>query len=525
MARLPLLAACLAAAAAAQAPQPQPQPKKPKLVLGIVIDQFRFDYFYRFRDNFNGGLARMWQQGAVFTNAFYEHAPTVTAIGHATFLTGAFPSVSGIIGNDWHDRESRGEVTSVSDKRTELLGGKGEGSSPRRLLVSTLGDELKMAGRGKPKVVGISIKDRSSILPSGHMADAAYWFDNLSGNMVSSTYYFDDLPAWVKAYNASRPADKYMSAKWTPIDDPKAPPFETMASAPGENYWKNMQRTPYGNEMLEDFAERAVVAEKLGQGGGPLPDVLTLSFSSNDYVGHDNGPDSPHVRDVAIRVDRTIGKLFRFLDAKVGMQNVLVVLSADHGVAPVPEVNRDRKMPGGRADGAEMTKQLEAMLVERYGGGTWIPKGGELPQVFLNRELMATKRLNPATVRAQAANWLRGQEQVQRVYTWDQLAAGGGGDMVDQRVRNGFHPLRSPDLMVIRSPYWLHTIGPGKGTTHNTPYNYDAHVPVIFMGPGIKPGKYHGRAKPNDIAPTLATMLEVETPSGAAGRVLAEMLR
>ena len=523
MNRRSLLAICIAASAAAQAPAPQP--RKPKLVVGIVIDQFRFDYFYRFREHYNGGLARLWQQGAVFTNAFYEHAPTVTAIGHATFLSGATPSISGIIANEWHDRESHGDVTSVSDKKTTLLGGKGDGSSPRRLLVSTIGDELKMAGRGKPKVVGISIKDRSAILPAGHMADGAYWFDNTTGNMVSSSYYFDDLPAWVKDFNTARSADKYMGAKWTPIDNPKAQPFETMVSEASEKYWKNMQRTPYGNELLEDFAEKAVVAQKLGQGAGPLPDVLALSFSSNDYVGHDSGPDSAQVRDVALRVDRTIAKLFRFLDARVGMQNVLVVMSADHGVAPVPEVNRDRKMPGGRADGADMMKRLEAMLDDRYGAGGWIPKGGELPQIFLNRELIANKRLNPATVRAQVATWVRGQEQVQRVYTWDQLAAAGGGDMIDVRVRNGFHAQRGPDLVVIRSPYWLHTKGPGTGTTHNTPYSYDAHVPVIFMGPGVKPGLYHGRAMPNDIAPTLATMLEVETPSGSVGRVLAEMLR
>ncbi|MBM3738338.1 MAG: alkaline phosphatase family protein [Acidobacteria bacterium] len=522
----------LACGAASRAPAqaPAPAPRRPKLVLALVIDQFRFDYLYRFRSEFTGGLLRLWQQGAVFTNAFYEHAPTVTAIGHSTFLSGATPAMSGVIGNEWYDRDEGEEVTSVSDKKTRLLGGKGDGagkgSSPRRLLVSTLGDELKMSSRGKPKVVGVSIKDRSAILPSGHMADGAYWFDNASGNFVSSDYYFSDMPGWAKDFNRSRSVDKFMGAKWTPIFNAKAAPFETMPSEATEKYWRNMQRTPYGNDIVEAFAEAAVTGERLGQGNGPLPDVLAVSFSSNDYVGHDNGPDSPQVHDVTVRTDRVLAKLFQFLDAKVGMANILVVLTADHGVAPVPEVNAARKMPGGRGEGDKMLVRLDAYLDDRFAKGEWIPKGGELPSVFLNHKLITNNRLPLARVRAEAAAWIRANEKhVQRVYTWEQLAAGSPGDLVDQRVRNGFHAQRASDLYVVIDPYWLPTRGPGKGTTHGAPYNYDAHVPVIFMGPGVKPGRYHRRAAPNDIAPTLATMLEVETPSGSVGRVLDEMMR
>lgn len=505
--------------------QVTPAPRKPKLVVGVIVDQFRYDYLHRFRDQYNAGLSRMLTQGAVFTNAFYIHGYTVTAIGHSTFMSGATPAVSGIIGNDWFDRKSRKTVTSVSDLAEKLIGATGEAASPRRMAVSTIADELKMAGRGKSKAVGISMKDRSAILPVGHMADGAFWFDNKTGNFVSSTYYFKDgqLPAWASQFNQSRAADKFMGAAWTPIDNPKSAPFVTMAKEASENYWKEMQRTPFGNDLVEDFAEKAVLAEKLGQGNGPLPDVLAISFSSNDYVGHEVGPDSPRVRDISIRTDRLLGKLFQFLDQKVGMANVLVVLSADHGVAPVPEENVKRKMPGGRMDGSGIIADLEGQLSRRYGNGPWFDTKG-LQTIYLNRGVILARRLDPARVRREVADLIRRYDHVQRVYTWDQLASGQvSGDDIDVRMRNGFFAPRAADLYVVIDPYWLGE--KGTGTTHGAPFNYDAHVPVIFMGPGVKPGRYHRRIAPNDIAPTLATMLDIETPAGSVGRVLEEMLR
>ena len=522
MTRSTPIALLLAAAALAQAPTP-PR-RKPKLVLAVIADQFRLDYLYRFRDNYSGGLSRMLTQGAVFTNAYYEHSYTVTAIGHSTFMSGATPSISGIVANDWYDRQSGKAVTSVSDTGHKMVGATGDGSSPRRLLVSTLGDELKMAGRGKPKAIGISIKDRSAILPVGHMADGAFWFDNKTGNFVSSTYYFADaLPSWTGDFNKSRAVDKYMGAEWRPIDNPKAEPFQTMLKEPTDKYWGEMQRTPFGNEIVEALAERAFVAEKLGQRNEPLPDLLAVSFSSNDYIGHDYGPDDPRVRDISIRTDRLLGKLFQFLEAKVGMANVLVVFSADHGVAPIPRVNNERKMPGGTLGAKAILAKLDERLDAVYGRGEWFPRP-ELPAIYVNRNLIAHLGLDAARVRARIASWLREEAHVQRVYTWDQLADGrAGSDPIDLRVRNSFNAERGPDIYLVLDPYWLPE--PGKGTTHGTPYSYDAHVPVMFLGPGVKAGFHHGKAAPNDIAPTLATMLEVERPSGALGRVLEEMLR
>jgi predicted AlkP superfamily pyrophosphatase or phosphodiesterase len=500
-------------------------PRKPKLVVGILVDQFRYDYLHRFRDSYTSGLSRLLSQGAVFTDANYIHATTVTAIGHSTFLSGATPSLSGIIGNEWFDRKIRKAVTSVSDDSEKLVGATGEAASPRRLLVSTIGDELKMAGRGTPKAIGISMKDRSAILPVGHMADGAFWFDNKSGNFVSSTYYYKDgrLPGWAEEFNSSRAADRFMGAAWTPIDEPKGKAYVTMARDAGEKYWREMQRTPFGNELVEAFAEKAVTAEKLGQGQGTLPDLLAISFSSNDYVGHEAGPDSPRVRDISIRTDRLLGKLFQFLEAKVGMANVLVVLTADHGVAPVPEENVKRKMPGGRLDGIGLITLLEGELARAYGAGPWFDMKG-LPAIYLNRGTIAARGLEAARIRLEVASMLRRHEHVQRVYTWDQLAAGTvAGDVIDMKVRNGFFGPRAADLFVVIDPYWLGE--KGTGTTHGTAYSYDTHVPVIFMGPWVKAGRYHRKAAPNDIAPTLAAMLEIETPAGSVGRVLDEMLR
>jgi predicted AlkP superfamily pyrophosphatase or phosphodiesterase len=310
--------------------------EKPKLILAVVVDQFRYDYLIRFRADYHAGFDRLLTQGAVFTDAHHIHFPTVTAIGHSTFLSGATPSVSGIIGNEWYDRGVKHAVTSVSDESTQLLGGiKGAiGSSPRRLLVSTIGDELKMAGKGT-KVIGVSIKDRSAILPVGHMADAAYWFDSDTNHFVTSTYYMKELPEWLAAINADRPIWKYLGVPWLPVNaKPGDRAFCGMAASNELPYCGSIEATPFGNELLENFAERVVQHEGLGRHDGT--DILALSFSANDYAGHALGPDAPEIRDISIRADQLLGKLMDFIDAQIGPANCLVVLTSDHGVAPIP---------------------------------------------------------------------------------------------------------------------------------------------------------------------------------------------
>lgn len=495
-----LAAACVAGAAA----------KKPKLVLTIVVDQFRYDYLTRFRSEYNGGLARLLTKGAVFTNASYIHVPNITAVGHSTILTGATPSISGIVGNDWFDPDDGVRVTSVSDAQTQLLGGSGPGSSPHRLLVSTVGDELKIAGGGKPRVLGVSLKDRAAILPAGHMADGAFWFDPKTGNFVSSTFYYRELPEWAKAFNAPRPADKYRGVTWLGHKLPED----------NANLFTALEATPFGNDLVEAFAEQALAAEQLGT--REFTDLLTVSFSSNDYVGHTYGPDSAEVRETALATDRQLEKLFLAVERQVGADNYLVVFTADHGVAPVPEVNVARRMPGGRIAPASIRAAVQGALVKKYGAGEWVAGHYDLA-VYLNRGLIARLKLDPAEVEREAARAILALPHVSRVYTMQQMMQGRGvRDTVSQKVANGFHMRRGPDLELILDPYWM--FGTGKGTGHASPYSYDTHVPVIFLGAGIRPGQYHGTIAVNDIAPTLATMLEIETPSGATGRVLTEML-
>ncbi len=517
------VAATLLLSIAALAAPPNLRPvKKPKLVLTIVVDQFRYDYLTRFAGEYNSGFAQLLAKGAVFTDAHHEHFPTVTAVGHSTILTGATPSHSGIVGNEWYDHATKKMVTSVSDDNAILLGGTAgkRASSPARFLVSTIGDEMKMSGKGKPKVIGVSIKDRAAILPAGRMADGAYWFDDASGNFVSSSYYFKELPAWATAFNKSRTIDQFAGKSWTPIGNPSGKAFKTMPAQADAKYFALMEKTPYGNEILEMFAEKAIAEEKLGQNN--WTDLISVSFSANDYVGHGVGPDAPEVHDISVRTDRIVGRLLQFVTTKLGAENVLVVFTGDHGVAPLPELMEQRKMPGGRIGAQSVTDAIRAALVETFGEGDWVvSKSAQMP--YLNHELIHQKKLQLGAVQDVAAHAVRELPHIFRVYTGEQLKQGPFfEDRVGRRVGNSYNSQRGADLYIIAEPYWL--LGSEKaGASHGAPFNYDSHVPVIFMGAGLKSGRYDGPIAVRDIAPTLAALLDIEQPSGAEGRVLEEM--
>ncbi len=501
-----------------------PPARKPKLVIAIIVDQFRYDYLLRFRDGYNAGLARLLDNGAVFTDAHYPHAHLVTAVGHSTYMSGAPPSISGIVANEWWDRETNQSVTSVSDPQTKSVGGIPgiAGSSPKRLLVSTIGDELKMADPAA-HVIGISIKDRASILPSGHMADAAYWYDNDSNNWVTSDYYRAQLPEWAAAVNAKKTYRQFLGKSWFPFDakDESGQPFCTMVAGTEARFCGNIEATPWGNEMIEAFAEAALAGEDLGRHRGT--DLLTVSFSSNDYVGHAVGPDDPAVRDISIRTDRLIGKLLAAAEQRAGQENVLVVLSADHGVAPSPEVNKARKMPGERLSDFALTGAINDSLIRKFGPGKWLMPG-QPAMIYLNLETIAQKKLDRSEVERVAADAARAQPHIARVYTRHDLAAGAvQQDAIGRAMMLGFNPERSADIFVLQEPYALFEAAPG--SSHGTPYDYDTHVPLIFMGAQIKAGTYSQHVWVNDVAPTLAQILGVETPSGSIGRVLAEILQ
>ncbi|MCU1235410.1 MAG: type phosphodiesterase/nucleotide pyrophosphatase [Candidatus Solibacter sp.] len=495
----------------------QVRPKKdPRLVLLIAVDQFRYDYLTRFRDEYKGGLDRLLRNGANFVNANLDHYPTVTAVGHSTMLSGATPQTSGIIANEWYDREAGKTVTSVSDDSVRLLGGQDvAGESPRRLLVSTLGDEMKRGMRDHPKVIGISLKDRASVLPSGHMADAAYWYDTKTGTFVSSTYYFPKLPDWAEAFNQRRLVDKYAGSEWR-FDSGPAGLFK-MPAAAGPELANAMYNTPFGSELLEQFVEEAIRQEKLGQ--RDATDLLTVSFSPNDPIGHTYGPDSPRAHDISLRTDRLLAKLFAYLEQTIGMQHVLIVLTADHGVSPLPEELQKEKMPGGRVITASLNTRMQNALVARFGPGQWLVNAAG---VYLNLALIAEKKLDRAEVERVAAQAIADAPHVARVYTRQQLLLGEvSRDKFSDKIVRSYNARRSGDLEVVLEPYWIRG---ATGASHGAPFNYDSHIPLIFMGPGVRPGRYARSVVLNDLAPSLATMLNVETPSGSVGQALFEMM-
>jgi predicted AlkP superfamily pyrophosphatase or phosphodiesterase len=488
----------------------QVPPNQPALVLGIVVDQMRYDYLSRYGNEFTGGLARLVQDGAVFTNANYEASPTVTAVGHSTIMSGATPSMSGIAANSWYERSEGAMVQSITDNDVTPLGG-GNGASPKRLAVTTVGDELKASGKGG-KVFGVSLKDRSAILPPGRGADGAFWFDAASGNFVSSSWYFPALPAWAQAFNDRREPDRYLGEAWMGLQMPA-----TVPALYGE-----LDATPFADQLVLDFALTLMQEEQLGR--GDKTDLLTVSFSAMDYLGHGSGPDTEQMHAMVLSIDAKVGTLLQAAERQAGRGKVLVVFTADHGVAPVPEEQMEKQLPGGRYSAREERDALISALVASFGEGDYLQAGGDTTY-YLNEVPVPGKTISYSDLEAVAAEALRAQPHVWRVYTRSELTNGViDGDRITQRVRNGFSADRSGDLIVIHDPNWLG--GGGGGTTHGSPFSYDTHVPVIFWGSRnlIKPGIYNGEAGVHDIAPTLTTLLGIARPSGALGRTLDEIM-
>jgi predicted AlkP superfamily pyrophosphatase or phosphodiesterase len=498
-----------------------PPPKKPKLLLAIIIDQFRYDYLLRFRADYHYGLKRLLERGAVFANAHYMQSETSTAPGHATILTGAPPSLSGIISDAWYDRELGQYTTSVFLASTKVIGGLDDdaGSTPYRLLVSTIGDEVKKK-EPDSRVIGVSWKDRSAILPAGRSADAAYWYDPFTDHWVTSSYYRSDLPAWINQLNGEKVYQTYSGRKWLALDShTSTKPFCVMATEPGvPECW--LPATPWANDMLEQLAEGAIAGERLGHHAGT--DVLTVSFSANDLVGHEVGPDDPKVREMCRRTDAAIGKLLDYVDRQVGVGNAVVVLTSDHGVATLPEANQGHQMPAGRVTAKRLAQIIDQTLVEHFGSGKWVLPGPTLTP-YLNLDLIKTRKLDADEVERVAAEALRAEPHVAAVYTrHDMLAGRALQDAIGRAVSIGFYGPSSGDLFIVLDPYYVTS---ESGAEHGSPYDYDSHVPLIFAGPHIKAGKYDQSVVVNDVAPTLAALLRVDEPSGSIGRVLKEILK
>lgn len=519
-------------------------PKAPKLVIGIVVDQMRYDYLYRFYDKYGqGGFKRLMGQGFNCRNHHYDYSPTVTAAGHAAIFTGSVPAIDGIVGNDWFDQKLGRSVYCVEDTTVTTVGtdSKAGFMSPKNLLVSTITDQLHLANNFHSKTIGIALKDRGAILPAGHTADAAYWFDSKDGSWITSTFYMKDLPQWVKDFNAQKYPHKYMAQGWKtllPLEqytestaDNKAfeskftgeqtPTFpHELAAQAGVNLLEVIKSTPWGNTLTKDFALATINNEKLGKGNAT--DFLTLSFSSTDYVGHAFGPNSIEAEDTYLRLDKDLADLLSFLDTYLGKDNVLVFLSADHGVSDVAGYWQEKRLPAGVYESTKAMDEIKVALKQQFGEGSFI-KAEDNYQIYLNHALLKEKKVSIDQVYAVIKEVLLARGDVADVVNLHDLGNTSLPPYQLNFVKNGYNVRRSGDILYILNPSWY--VGRKTGTTHGVTYRYDTHVPLLWYGWKIKAGETSVRTAISDISPTVADLLNILEPNGAVGNVITDVVK
>ena len=526
----------------AQSGTPGETLQRPKLVVGITIDQMRWDYLYRYYDRYatNGGFKRMLNQGFSCENTLIPYAPTVTAPGHTCIFTGSVPAIHGIAGNFWWDNAEQRNVYCTEDKTVQTVGSASNMGlqSPRNLLVTTICDELRLATNFQSKVIGIAIKDRGGILPAGHTANAAYWYDSQEGKWISSTYYMTDLPQWVKDLNAKKLVDKYYEKGWTtlyPINtylqstaDQK--PYENKGVGTGFPYdlkkyiGKNygvISSTPYGNSFTIEMAKAAIEEEKLG--ADAITDMLTVSFSSTDYIGHGYGPNSIEQEDDFYRLDKDLGDFLNYLDSKIGQGQYTVFLSADHGVAHVPAFMKENKMPSGNFNEGAVLEQLNQQLKDKFGEGKLALDFSNY-QLVLNNILISEKKLKREEIVDASIDFLSKQPTVARVFDLHKLEETALPSKIKEMIVNGYYPSRAGDIQIILKPNYIEAFLT-TGTTHGMWYPYDAHIPLLWYGWGIKAGKTNRETYMTDIAPTLAALLHIQMPGGSIGKVISEVMK
>ena len=518
---------------------------RPKLVIGIVVDQMRWDYLYRYYDRYakDGGFKRLLNQGYSCENTLIPYTPTVTACGHSSIYTGSVPAINGITGNNWYDNTENREVYCTEDKSVTTVGSSSTlgQMSPRNMLVTTIGDELRLATNFRSKVVGIALKDRGGILPAGHSANAAYWYDNTTGNWITSSYYMTELPKWVSDFNAQKLVDKYYETGWNTLyplntylqssadEKPyEAKPFGAnakgfpydMKSFIGKNYIAVLP-SPMGNTLTAEMAKAAVIGEGLGQ--DEFTDMLAVSFSSPDYIGHSFGPNSVEQEDDFLRLDKELGGFLDFLDSKVGKDQYTVFLSADHGVAHVPGFLKEHNIPAASSDIASVTSILNTALKEKYGSPKLIVSGDNY-QLYLNNAAIDSLHLNREEVKSWIIDYLAVEPTVARVFALDKIAVTTLNAKEKEMITNGWYPKRGGDIQVVLQPQTLEGFVTA-GTTHGLWNPYDAHIPFLLYGWGVKQGKTNRETYMTDIAPTLAALLHIQMPSGSVGKVVEEAIR
>jgi predicted AlkP superfamily pyrophosphatase or phosphodiesterase len=516
--------------------------QRPKLVVGIVVDQMRWDYLYRYYDRYaaNGGFKRLLNQGFSCENTFVPYAPAVTAPGHSSIYTGTTPAIHGITGNLWWDRAQEKEIYCTEDKSVQTVGSSSASAglqSPRNLLVSTVCDELRLATNFQSKVVGIAIKDRGGILPAGHTANAAYWYDSNTGNWITSTYYMTDLPQWAKDLNAKKLVDKYYEKGWTTLypvntyvqstaDDM---PYESKGIGTGfpydlkKNIGKNysvISTTPHGNTFTFDMAKAALEGEKLG--ADAVTDLLAISLSSTDYIGHGYGPNSIEQEDDFLRLDLDLGDFLTYLDNKVGQGQYTVFLSADHGVAHTSGFMKENKLPAGNIITGAITEQMNQLLKDKFGQSEIISAISNL-QVVLNPKIISSAKLNRDDIVASIVEFLSKQNGVARAFDILKIDETPLPAKVKEMLVNGYFPARGGDVQIILEPGWME--GFTTGTTHGQWNPYDTHIPLIWYGWGINKGKTNRETYMTDIAPTLSALLRIQMPNGTIGKVITEVIK
>ena len=512
--------------------------ERPKLVVGIVVDQMRWDYLYRYQKRYtDGGFKRLLGEGFSCENTMIPYVPSVTAIGHTCIYTGSVPSIHGIAGNNFVKDGKK--VYCTDDDSVKPVGTTSVAAlmSPRNLWVSTIGDEMKIASNGRAKVVGVALKDRASILPAGHNPNGVFWFDDQTGCFITSSYYMDHLPKWVEAFNDKRLPEQYLSQKWNTL----YPKNTYTESTTDENEYENgiregvkatlplnlpelykkygygiIRNTPFGNSLTLDMAKAAIDGEQLG--ADDETDLLTVSCSSTDYIGHQVGTHAIETEDTYLRLDKAIADFLAYLDSKVGKGNYLVFLSADHGAMNNAAFLQDRRIPAGSWDASATAKKLNHVLAKEYPEAGDIVKTVMNYQVFFNRDVIKSKQLDFDNIKQTVVNVLKEDPSV--LYACDMAKASTESipEEVKFRIINGYNRERSGDVVIILKPnFYAHGM---KGTDHGAWNSYDTHIPLVFMGWGIKHGATTKQTFMTDIAPTIAAMLHVQAPNGCVGKAI-----
>lgn len=522
---------------------------RPKIVVGIVVDQMRQEYLYRFSSKFGeGGFKRMMGEGFMLQNAQYNYVPTLTGAGHASVYTGTTPADHGIVGNDWYDKELKKNVYCASDDKYSTVGSASveDGKmSPHRMLTTTITDELKLSTQKRAKVVGVSIKDRGAILPAGHMADAAYWFDEKEGKFITSTFYMNTLPTWAENFNKRNLPDTYLSQVWNPLypieqyvessaDDM---PYEgklggkTKATFPYDlpamfkkSGYNILSYTPFSNDYLTEMAKAAIDGEKMGI--DEWPDFLCVSYSATDKLGHAVGPNAIELEDIYLRLDRSLADLFKKLDEVAGKGNYVVFLSADHAVAENPQYLIDNKVPAGFVRSSNLKARLNPFLQQYF-------PGKEVIQTIMNEEIYfnhdafnsdpKTGGMEILIATELTVNFLLQEKGVANAFPKSSLRQGAFNETGHKGMAiRGHNPKRSGDITFILEPAWYESSSV-VGTTHGSSYTYDTHVPILFFGKGIKHGTSVLPHSITDIAPTLSILLKTKFPNGCTGQPVAEL--